>query len=70
MPPRFSFPQGGQVWMPMPPETDLSRGNRFYAGAIALAIVAPQVAAFGYLAIAVVGVLRARGDETAPPEPA
>ena len=39
-------------------------------GAIALAIVAPQVAAFGYLAIAVVGVLRARGDETAPPEPA
>ena len=42
----------------------------FYAGAIALAIVAPQVAAFGYLAIAVVGVLRARGDETAPPEPA
>jgi hypothetical protein len=41
----------------------------FYAGAIALAIVAPQVAAFGYLAIAVVGVLRAKGDETAP-EPA
>jgi uncharacterized membrane protein len=38
----------------------------FYAGAIALAVVAPQIAAFGYLAIAVFGVLRARGDETAP----
>ena len=47
-----------------------SRSIGFYGGAIALAIVAPQVAAFGYLAIAVVGVLRARGDETAPPEPA
>jgi len=35
----------------------------FYAGAIALAIVAPQVAAFGYLLIAVVSVLRVRGDE-------
>jgi hypothetical protein len=41
----------------------------FYAGAIALAIVAPQIAAFGYLLIAVVGVLRVRGDEPAP-EPA
>jgi uncharacterized membrane protein len=36
--------------------------------AIALAIVAPQAAAFGYLLIAVVAVLRARGDEgTAEP---
>jgi uncharacterized membrane protein len=40
----------------------------FYAGAIALAIVAPQIAAFGYLLIAVVGVLRVRGD-AAVPEP-
>jgi len=36
----------------------------FYAGAIALAVVAPRVAALGYLLIAFVGVLRARGDET------
>ena len=36
----------------------------FFAGAIALAIVAPQIAAFGYLLIAVVGVLRS-GDEPA-----
>jgi hypothetical protein len=41
----------------------------FYAGAIALAIMAPRVAAFGYLLIAVVAVLRARGDEVEP-EPA
>jgi TMEM175 potassium channel family protein len=41
----------------------------FYAGAIALAIVAPQAAAFGYLLIAVVAVLRVRGDEAAA-EPA
>jgi uncharacterized membrane protein len=46
-----------------------SPGIGFYAGAIALAVVAPQVAAFGYLLIAVVGVLRARGDEAAA-EPA
>jgi TMEM175 potassium channel family protein len=40
----------------------------FYVGAGAVAIVAPRVAAFGYLVIAVVGVLRARGDEmTAAP---
>jgi uncharacterized membrane protein len=38
-------------------------GLGFYAGCIALAIVAPQVAAFGYLLIAVVAILRARGDE-------
>jgi uncharacterized membrane protein len=41
----------------------------FYAGVIALAIVAPVVAAFGYLLIAVVGVMRVRGDE-AVAEPA
>ena len=41
----------------------------FYAGAIALAIVAPRIAAFGYLLIAVVGVLRVRADEVAA-EPA
>jgi TMEM175 potassium channel family protein len=39
----------------------------FYVGVIALAIVAPQVAAFGYLVIAIVAVLRARGDETQRP---
>jgi hypothetical protein len=36
-----------------------------YAGAIALAIVAPRAAAFGYLLAAVVGILRVRGDEVA-----
>ena len=36
-----------------------------YGGAIALAIVAPRVAAFGYLLIAVVAALRVRGDEAA-----
>jgi uncharacterized membrane protein len=40
-----------------------------YAGAIALAVVAPRAAAFGYLLAAVVGVLRVRGDEVAA-EPA
>ncbi len=35
----------------------------FYAGVTALAVVLPEVAAFGYLAIAIVVVLRARGDE-------
>jgi len=38
----------------------------FYVGATAVAIAAPRVAAFGYLAIAVVSVLRARGDKVAP----
>jgi hypothetical protein len=36
-----------------------------YGGAIALAIVAPRAAAFGYLLIAVVVALRTRGDEPA-----
>jgi hypothetical protein len=40
----------------------------FYAAAIAVAIVAPRAAAFGYLVIAVVSVLRMQGDEvTAEP---
>jgi uncharacterized membrane protein len=37
----------------------------FYAGVIVLAIVAPRAAAVGYLLIAIVAVLRARGDEVA-----
>jgi hypothetical protein len=41
----------------------------FYAGTIALAIVAPRAAAFGYRLIAVLSVLRVRGDEVAA-EPA
>jgi len=39
--------------------------SRFYIGATALAVLAPRVAAFGYLVIAVVSILRARGDEVA-----
>ena len=35
----------------------------FYAVVTALAILAPRIAAFGYLLIAVAAVLRARGDE-------
>ena len=42
-------------------------GIGFYAGVVVLAVVAPQVAAFAYLAIAVVSVFRQRGDRTAPP---
>jgi len=38
-----------------------------FLGAIVLAIIVPMVAAFGYLAIAVVAVLRARGDEATKP---
>jgi uncharacterized membrane protein len=41
----------------------------FYAATIGLAIVAPRAAAIGYLLIALVGVLRVRGDEVAA-EPA
>jgi hypothetical protein len=40
----------------------------FYVGVIVLAIFAPKVAAFGYLVIAIVAVLGARGDQTTPPE--
>jgi len=43
----------------------------FYIGVIVLAILAPKVAASGYLAIAVLAVLRARGDQSGSrPEPA
>ncbi len=34
----------------------------FYVGVIVLAVFAPRVAAFGYLVIAIVAVLRTRGD--------
>lgn len=40
----------------------------FYVGVIVVAIFAPRVAAFGYLAIGVIGVLRAHGDQATPPE--
>ena len=40
----------------------------FYAAAIALALAVPQAAVFGYLAIAVAAVWRARGDRS--PQPA
>ena len=39
----------------------------FYVGVIVLAIFAPRVAAVGYLLVAVVAVLRARGDRSSPP---
>jgi uncharacterized membrane protein len=41
----------------------------FYAAVVVLAIFAPKIAAVGYLVIAVVGVLRARGDEVADAQP-
>jgi hypothetical protein len=41
-----------------------------YVGATALAIAAPRIAAFGYLVIAVISVLCARGDEPAAAAPA
>jgi hypothetical protein len=40
-----------------------------YVAVIVLAILAPKIAAFGYLVIAVVAVLRARGDDTPPLTP-
>ena len=40
-----------------------------FLGAIALAILVPTVAAFGYLVIAVIAVLRAQGDPAARLEP-
>jgi hypothetical protein len=39
----------------------------FYLVVIGLAFVAPTVAAFGYLVIAIVAVLRARGDSAPTP---
>jgi uncharacterized membrane protein len=41
----------------------------FYVVVVILAILAPIVAAFGYLAIAVVGVFRQRGDRTTAAAP-
>ena len=41
----------------------------FYVAVIVLAFIAPKVAAFGYLAIAIVAVLRARGDSGIPTTP-
>ena len=38
----------------------------FYGGLLVLALVAPRVAAFGYLVIAIVALLRTRGDELEP----
>jgi hypothetical protein len=39
----------------------------FYLAVIALAFIAPKVAAFGFLLIAIVVVLRARGDSAPAP---
>ena len=41
----------------------------FYVVVVCLALLAPQLAAFGYLLIAVVGVFRQRGDRTDPHPP-
>ena len=38
----------------------------FYIGVIVLAIFVPRVAAFGYLVIAIIAVMRVRGDQTTP----
>jgi uncharacterized membrane protein len=42
-------------------------GMAFYVGVILLAALAPHVAAFGYLVIAVLAVMRSRGDRTTAP---
>ena len=42
----------------------------FYVVVVLLAFLAPQVAAFGYLLIAVVAVFRQRGDRTPASSPA
>jgi uncharacterized membrane protein len=39
----------------------------FYVAVIVLAVFAPRVAVFGYLVIAIVGVLRAHGEQARPP---
>jgi uncharacterized membrane protein len=41
----------------------------FYAAAIGLALLLPQAAVFGYLAIAIAAVWRARGDRSLQPGP-
>ena len=42
----------------------------FYAGVMVLAIFVPRVAAFGYLLIGIILVMRAHGDQATPPETA
>ena len=42
----------------------------FYVAVIVLAFIAPKAAAFGYLVIAIVAVLRTRGDSRPAPTPA
>ena len=42
----------------------------FYIAMIVLAIFVPVVAVFGYLVVAIVSILRAKGDRTAPAPPA
>ena len=42
----------------------------FYGGILVLAVLAPQVAAFGFLAIAVLALVRARGEPEAGEQPA
>jgi uncharacterized membrane protein len=42
-----------------------SENIAFYTGATALAIIAPHIAAIGYLVIAIAAVVRVRGDEVA-----
>jgi hypothetical protein len=41
----------------------------FYAAVIALALLLPQAAVFGYLATAIAAVWRARGDESLQLQP-
>src|SRR5262245_54347232 len=53
-----------QEFNPIAQATAPSR--RLYLGVIVLATVAPKIAAFGYPVIAVVAVLRARGDHRPP----
>jgi uncharacterized membrane protein len=40
----------------------------FYVVVIVLALFAPRIAAFGYLVIGIIAVLRAHGDQATPPE--
>jgi hypothetical protein len=42
----------------------------FYVVVVLLALLAPEVAAFGYLAIAVIALFRVRGDSTSATAPA
>jgi len=51
--------------------TSLTTPNMgFYAGVVIVALIAPQVAAFGYLLIAILAVLRPGGGRTQSPAPA